>query len=317
MVDCCTYISVITYLYVSFCSDHSGITLEIDFIKFKGGRGFWKFNCILLKDYIYVEKIKATIKRVVAQYAIVNNYENFFVNATAQQLLNFYSSSTPDSLQALNLKINPQSFLDVLLLEIRGETIAFSSVKKRERQAQELLLLQEIEAIEKQICDEENEANFRIINTNLQVKKGALEDIYTHQAQGAFVRARAQYKVEGEKPSKLFCAREKHNQVQKHIPQLKVKRNNQEIDLTDQKEIEDEVFHFYRNLFSEKSTEISEISQFLGPLSSDSCPKLSEVQKRSMEGLLSLDELTKYIKKTKNNVSPGSSGYTKSEILLD
>ena len=121
----------------SFCSDHSGITLEIDFTKFKRGRGFWKFNCSLLKDHIYVEKIKSTIKRVVAQYAIVNNDDNFFVNATAQQLLNFYSSSTPDSLQALNLKINPQSFLDVLLLEIRRETIAFSSVKKRERQAQE------------------------------------------------------------------------------------------------------------------------------------------------------------------------------------
>ena len=294
----------------SFCSDHSGITLEIDFTKFKRGRGFWKFNNSLLKDPLYVEQIKVTVKRVVAQYAVINDDENFFENASAQELLNFYSSSTPDSLQDLSLKINYQSFLDVLLLEIRRETIAFSSQKKRKRQAEELLLLHDIEALEKQICDEKNEANFRVVNNNLQIKKSALEEIYTYQAQGAFVRARAQYKIEGEKPSKLFCALEKHNQVQKHIPQLKVERNNHEEVLTKQKEIEDEVFHFYRNLFSEKPTEIPEIGLFLGPEISETCPKLSEVQKQSMEGLLTLDELTSYLKRTKNNVSPGTSGFS-------
>ena len=29
-----------------------------------------------------------------------------------------------------------------------------------------------------------------------------------------------------------------------------------------------------------------------------------------MEGLLTVNELTRYLKKTKNNVSPGSSGFT-------
>ena len=42
----------------------------------------------------------------------------------------------------------------------------------------------------------------------------------------------------------------------------------------------------------------------------ESCPKISENEKVKMEGLLSLDELTKYLKKTKNNVSPGSSGFS-------
>ena len=59
-----------------------------------------------------MEKIKSTIKRVVAQYAIINNDENFFINASAQDLQDFYSSNTPESLQSQNLKINPQTFLD-------------------------------------------------------------------------------------------------------------------------------------------------------------------------------------------------------------
>ena len=48
----------------SFRTDHSGIELVIDFSKFTRGRGFWKFNCSLLHDPIYVSKVKNTIKRV-------------------------------------------------------------------------------------------------------------------------------------------------------------------------------------------------------------------------------------------------------------
>ena len=42
----------------SFCSDHSGISLDIDFEKFHRGRGFWKFNSSLLKNKDYIDKIK-------------------------------------------------------------------------------------------------------------------------------------------------------------------------------------------------------------------------------------------------------------------
>ena len=43
---------------------------------------------------------------------------------------------------------------------------------------------------------------------------------------------------------------------------------------------------------------------------SSSCPKLSEAQKAKMERIITTEELTNYLKKTKNNVSPGSSGFT-------
>ena len=51
-------------------SDHSPIVLEIDFAKFKRGRGFWKMNYSLLGDPEYVKIIKNSIKRVTCQYAI-------------------------------------------------------------------------------------------------------------------------------------------------------------------------------------------------------------------------------------------------------
>ena len=116
-----------------FCSDHSGIELDIDFSRFIRGRGFWKFNSSLIKDPNFLTLIKETIRRVVAQYAIIDGNYNFYEKATKEQLEEFYATTNPEILQHVNLKINPQSFLDVLLMEIRRETISFSSKKKRER----------------------------------------------------------------------------------------------------------------------------------------------------------------------------------------
>ena len=292
-----------------FCSDHSSITLEIDFSQFKRGKGFWKFNSSLLKDPEYVTKVKDTIKRVAAQYAIINNDENFYTNASVEALENFYAHNTPESLQTVNLKINPQSFLDILLLEIRRVTLSFSARRKRERQAKELLLMEEIEALENVIAGAADE-DFERINEALLNKKEDLEKINEYQAQGAFIRAKSRYKTEGERPTKLFCSLEKHNAVQKYIPKLRVVKDDNEVILTEQKQIENEIFDFYGDLFSAKTSDLSEIDEFLPNEIANSCPKLTDHQKKQMEGLLTLSELTSYLKKTKNNVSPGSSGFT-------
>ena len=39
-------------------SDHSVVSLDIDFSKFNRGRGFWKFNSSLIKNKEYVDLIK-------------------------------------------------------------------------------------------------------------------------------------------------------------------------------------------------------------------------------------------------------------------
>ena len=51
------------------------------------------------------------------------------------------------------------------------------------------------------------------------------------------------------------------------------------------------------------------MEKFLGS-STSTIPKLTETQKHNMEGNITLSELTHYLKKCKNNVSPGSTGYT-------
>ena len=65
-----------------------------------------------------------------------------------------------------------------------------------------------------------------------------LEEIYDIQAQGAYVRARAKMKTEGEKPTRLFCSLEKFHSNQKHIPKLQVEKDGGIENTSDQKEIE-------------------------------------------------------------------------------
>ena len=132
-----------------------------------------------------------------------------------------------------------------------------------------------------------------------------------HEAEGAFVRSRIKYKLDGEKPWKLFCSLEKQYGTQRYVPQLVVEGDHgQEHLLKDQNKIETEICSFYTNLFSNKDSNPKQsIQSFLGN-SYDSLPKLSENQKNKMEGNLSLEEISKYLKKCKNNVAPGSSGFT-------
>ena len=298
-----------TSILPGICSDHCPVVLDIDFTKFMRGRGFWKLNNSLLNDSEYVQLVKDSIKNVSCQYAKVNDDRDFFINATVEELQEFLVLQSPESLQNLKFNINPQQFLDVLLLEIRRITIKYSANKKKERTAHEQSILHDIENLESDL--EKCNNNFISLNDQMQAKKFELEAIYEHQAQGAFIRARAKYKMEGEKPTRLFCSLEKHNAVQKYIPQLKVIRDNLDVTINKQNDVEGEIYRYYNELFANKDSDvhIDSIEQFLGHDAQISAPKV-DVSEQENNNLISCDELTRYLKKAKNNVAPGSSGFT-------
>ena len=95
-------------------SDHCSIDLEIDFAKFQRGRGFWKFNNSLLNDPEYLTLIKEVITRVTTQYAIIDNDPRFYFNSNLETVTKFMEEQTPETLQDLELVLNPELFLDIL-----------------------------------------------------------------------------------------------------------------------------------------------------------------------------------------------------------
>ena len=132
------------------------------------------------------------------------------------------------------------------------------------------------------------------------------------EAEAAECRARIKWQVDGERPSKYFCNLEKYNAIQKYIPLLKVKNDKgMECLITEQSKIDLELYKFYQNLYRSQETKLKTltIDGFLCQPDYDP-PKLSENEALKMEGLLSLNEATAYMKKCRSDASPGSSGFT-------
>ena len=160
-----------------------------------------------------------------------------------------------------------------------------------------------------------NDPSNEELGIELSEAKDRLEARHRSIAEGAAVRSRAKYYVDGEKPTRLFCSLEQKNGAQKFIPFLKVevREGNQTRikEVKEQKEIEEEVKNFYSDLYSNKdgNIRIENIEDFLDN-DTNSLPKLSEEVKNSMEGELTIEEAANYLKKCKNNASPGATGFT-------
>ena len=84
------------------------------------------------------------------------------------------------------------------------------------------------------------------------VKAKSEVDIFEkEEANGALIRARTTWHIEGEKPSRYFCNLENYNALQKYIPRLKVKdENNREIMVTEQKKVEKKLKKIMENFMS-------------------------------------------------------------------
>ena len=145
-------------ILTAYRSDHCLISLSLCFSASQKSKTFWKFNNSLLNNKSFVTEVKQLITELKIQYA-----------ASPYNPLNIDKIEHSD----LQLKINPQLFFDILLLEIRSKTIAISSALKRTENDQIASLESEIKKIEQ----ENNSINFDLIKTkenelkNLREKK--------------------------------------------------------------------------------------------------------------------------------------------------
>ena len=275
-------------------SDHSITELVIDFSKFIRGKGFYKYNNSLNKDLEYVKLINKTISRVSKQYAECIYNPSFF------------DIATPEQLQDLTYTINPQLLLETLLFEIRGSTIEYCTRKKKQKNEALNLALHRLEASEKKSDKDPEKID---LLDELNKAKKIVENFENENVEAALVRARLRWQLEGEKPSKYFCNLEKYNALQKYIPKLRIKdEQNIESCITDQKSIDKELKKFYANLY--KSQEIKQNGTVENFLCQKNASKLSKVEADELEGLISLEEATKYMKTCRSDASPGLSGFT-------
>ena len=124
-----------SYVEASYRSDHSMVILSIKLQEFKKGKGLWKFNNSLLHNKEYVELVKKTISNIKQQYAIPQHEANISEHISDKEIC---------------FNINDQLFLEVLLMEIRGQSISFSSHLKKSKNNREVELSDIIQELEEQ-----------------------------------------------------------------------------------------------------------------------------------------------------------------------
>ena len=140
----------------TFRSNHAIISIKCDSLQQKRGNGLWKFNMSLLKDDEYVETIKSVVTKTVQQYA-VPVYEHSHIR---------------DHAEDVEFTINDTLFLDILLVNIRSETVYYSKVKEKVRRKMEIYLNDEIRNIESRLPSISDSEKLK-----LKEKKEELENI--------------------------------------------------------------------------------------------------------------------------------------------
>lgn len=268
-------------IFPGYRSDHSLITLSLDLDKNIKGHSYWKFNNSLLRDNAFMNKIKETIKLTKLEYASVNQDSDLPLEEISNKDIKF--------------NINDSLFYETMLLKIRGECISYASYKKRTQVNRQNVLEKEINEIR----------NNPVLDINmLEEKEKELQEHRKHVLDGKFIRSKAKWIFEGEKPTNYYCNLENRNYTSKNMSKLISKNGNI---ITDQDEILSETFEYYKKLYSHKESDDINLNEEI--LLHD-VNKLSEEEKLKLEDPLDYNELLASLKKMSNNSSPGSSGFT-------
>ena len=230
-------------------SDHSLITLELEFSKETRRNSYWKFNQSLLHDRQYTLEIHEVIKNTIEQYA-----------ATP------YNRNKLDTIpfDEIQFTISDQLFLDVLLMEIRSKTISFSSHKKKTNLEKETTLEKEIERLEQQSHKTQNEIQ------ELSDKTEQLVKLREHKMQGILLRSKAKYAAQGERVTKYYCNMEKRHYVSKQMFRLTTRDG---YTLTNTDEMLTETRDYYKQLYSKRNVQNINLTEYINTL-----PKLNEEQ---------------------------------------
>ena len=153
--------------------------------------------------------------------------------------------------QPTEFSITDQLFSETLLLMIRGNTIKYSSFKKKQQQQQEIKLEQEIKILEDEV--NANFLNMTEENLNdLENKKSSLNEIQKEKIEEVMLRSRSRYEDLGEKPTRYLFNLEKRNYTSKVIHKL-IDEDGDEF--TETPDILKCQTNFYKDLYNQVNSE--------------------------------------------------------------
>ena len=156
-----------------YLTDHSNVQITVKTQNNEKGKGFWKFNCLLLQDPDYVALIKNVIKETV-EY---------------------------------NIEADPGWKWETIKLAIRSKSIQFASRKKRSKDNIVAALNNRLQKLEQKMDSNPSQETEK----NIKETQEDLDTFMAEKTRGAMIRSRARWVEEGERSTKYFYNLEKRN----------------------------------------------------------------------------------------------------------
>ena len=186
---------------------------------------------------------------------------------------------------------------EYLKFEIRKLSIEFSKETAKKEKLETMFLENKLKVLESNL-------NY-LQNPEYIEHKNNLENIYQKKVNGLRIRSKSEWYEHGEKSSKFFLNLEKSRAAQSQIRHLL--SNGKET--TDQKEILQELYSFYKELFTQNHQ--SSKNGIMNYLNKIEIPHLNKEQSLECELPLLESEFLNALKSMQNNKSPGNDGLTK------
>ena len=240
------------------------------------GRGFWRFNTLLLKEKEYIEEIKKLINEIkVEKMDGVAKWE--WLKHRIKRTSIEYS------------KMKSKSSINKLLIY----------EKKLKQYNEELIALEDDKTNVNIVFDREN-----ILRQKQKIESDREAEI-DKKVQGSVLRARQNWHLYGEKSSAYYFRLENANYKRKNRFKIKTEEG---IEIKGVKNVLKEQDKYYSKLYKkDRHTECTEekFNEYVKNLQS---PKISEVDKENLEVQIEYNELRKAIFSSKSGKVPGNDG---------
>jgi exonuclease III len=255
----------------SLYSDHNPVSMSIEALKKASpGRGYWKFNTSLLRDPEYVRLINNVLDHEIEKYA---NYKNKGL------------------------------VWDTIKMEIRSNSISYSSHKAKKTKQYEKELSEEIKKVEASLAENPNED----LKQHYITATKELEMINNERAKGSQIRARVTHIKFNEQPNSYFFNKEKANMQVKNITVIQDENGTE---IKDPDKIMECQAKFYRRLYTAPKLtskyETNDANRYF--LELDDVPMLNDMDKQSIDDIITFNEITAATKLLPNSKSPGLDG---------
>lgn len=249
-------------------SDHAPILMDLHFHKNYSSRPQWRFNTTLLSD-------------------------NSFCSLISIAITTFLETNKTES-------VSPSLLWETLKAYLRGEIIAYSSHRNRERKRQKQELIDAIFELDRKYSTSPNPLLHKE-RISLQTQYNLIS---TSETERLIMKSRGLYYEHGEKSGRLLAHQLKSKSAAQIISEIEDIRGSA---TTDPLKINDIFRDFYSDLYKSESLKNTSLFQIF--FKNLKVPTLSSNQKEYLDEPLELREVSAAISAMQNGKSPGPDGF--------